>query len=41
VARDNGDIALWDLAKIDRRLEELGLGFNAAPTVVAQPKEMP
>jgi len=27
IARDNGDIAIWDLAKIDRQLEELGLGF--------------
>jgi hypothetical protein len=31
IARDNGDIALWDLAKIDRQLEELGLGFALAP----------
>ena len=28
IARDNGDIALWDLAKIDRQLSELGLGFE-------------
>ncbi len=27
IARDNGDIAIWDLAKIDRHLSELGLGF--------------
>ena len=27
VARDNGDIAIWDLAKIDRQLTDLGLGF--------------
>jgi WD40 repeat protein len=26
-ARDNGDIAIWDLAKIDRQLTDLGLGF--------------
>jgi len=31
IARDNGDIALWDLAKIDRQLTELGLGFALAP----------
>ena len=36
IARDNGDIALWDLAKIDRQLTELGLGF-AAELVDAQP----
>jgi len=28
IARDNGDIALWDLAKIDLQLTELGLGFT-------------
>ena len=32
IARDNGDIALWDLAKIDRQLTELGLGFAPVPT---------
>ena len=30
IARDNGDIALWDLAKIDRQLTDLGLGFGTA-----------
>jgi serine/threonine protein kinase/WD40 repeat protein len=31
IARDNGDIAIWDLAKIDRQLTVLGLGFALAP----------
>jgi WD40 repeat protein len=31
VARDNGGIAIWDLAKIDRQLAGLGLGFPAEP----------
>lgn len=32
VARHNGDIALWDLSKIDQRLTDLGLGFKTSPT---------
>jgi WD40 repeat protein len=31
IARDNGGIAIWDLAKIDRQLADLGLGFTAEP----------
>ena len=31
IARDNGDIAIWDLGRIDARLTELGLGFASAP----------
>ncbi|MCZ6490085.1 MAG: hypothetical protein O7A06_06095 [Acidobacteria bacterium] len=27
IARDNGGIAIWDLARIDRQLADLGLGF--------------
>jgi WD40 repeat protein len=38
IARDNGDIALWDLAKIDRQLTGLGLGFPPEPAV-GQPTE--
>jgi WD40 repeat protein/tRNA A-37 threonylcarbamoyl transferase component Bud32 len=38
IARDNGDIALWDLAKIDRQLAELGLGFAPADVAPAQDK---
>ena len=38
IARDNGDIAIWDLAKIDRQLTELGLGFALA-TAESQPTQ--
>jgi WD40 repeat protein len=29
IARDNGDISIWDLAKIDQQLADLGLGIAA------------
>jgi hypothetical protein len=29
VGRQNGDIAIWDLAQIDQQLHNLGLGFTA------------
>jgi WD40 repeat protein len=41
IARDNGDIALWDLAKIDRQLAELGLGFAAEAAEAEPPKDKP
>jgi WD40 repeat protein len=41
IARDNGDIALWDLAKIDRQLTELGLGFAREPAGAQPAKDKP
>jgi serine/threonine protein kinase/WD40 repeat protein len=41
IARDNGDIAIWDLAKIDRQLAELGLGFALAPAETEATKDKP
>ena len=41
IARDNGDIAIWDLAKIDRQLTELGLGFAPEPADAPPAKDKP
>ena len=41
IARDNGDIALWDLAKLDRHLAELGLGFTPAPAEYPPTQDKP
>ena len=41
IARDNGDIALWDIAKIDRQLTELGLGFASGPQETEPTKDRP
>jgi len=41
IARDNGDIAIWDLAKIDRQLTELGLGFSPERAEAPPAKDKP
>ncbi len=41
IARDNGDIAIWDLAKIDRQLTELGLGFALEAAEKDRPRANP
>ena len=41
IARDNGDIAIWDLAKIERQLTELGLGVAPVPTSIPPAKDKP
>ena len=41
ITRDNGDIAIWDLAKIDRQLTELGLGFALAPAEFQPTQDKP